>query len=335
MEHKRYRSLFWPLILIGVGVVWLLSEMGVIQPVNIYNLLRLWPILLIVAGLDLLFGRRLPIFGTLIGLLAVVVVVVLLIAGPMLGLPQAPQVKTERFQAPLAGATSARVVLDLESYATTVRTLSGSDQLLDATIVHHGQMALSTSGDTHKEVSLVSTGSAEPWPFLDFSPNARWDIGLSGQVPLDLTVDGGSGSSDLILSGLNLSTLKADVGSGSMDITLPAGKAGYLVNLEGGSGSLDVQVPCAAVELRLNGHSGSQTVTIPTDCPVRVEVLNDGSGSVRVPKTLARVEGQDNNNKEGAWETADYAAATTRILIVMEDQGSGSFSVRLASDSRM
>jgi hypothetical protein len=308
--------------------------MGVIQPVNLYNLVRLWPILLIVAGLDLLFGRRSPIAGTLIGLLAVIVIVGLLIAGPVLGLPAAPQVKTERFQTPLDGATNARVVLDLESYRTNVRALSGSDQLLDATIVHHGQMALSTSGDTHKEVSLVSTGSAEPWPFLEFNPNARWDVGLSDQIPLDLTVDGGSGSSALSLGGLNLSALKADVGSGSMDITLPPGKAGYTVSLEGGSGSLDVQMPCTNVTLNLHGHSGSQTITIPENCPARVEVLNGGSGSVRVPKTLARMEGQENKN-EGAWETADYVPADVRILIVMEDQGSGSFTVRLGSNSLM
>ncbi len=42
---------------IGVGVVWLLGNLGVLTTSSLVVLVRLWPLLLILIGLDLLFGR--------------------------------------------------------------------------------------------------------------------------------------------------------------------------------------------------------------------------------------------------------------------------------------
>ena len=44
----RYRSMFWPVILIGVGVIWLLSNLGLLPAASIAWLLNLWPLILIV-----------------------------------------------------------------------------------------------------------------------------------------------------------------------------------------------------------------------------------------------------------------------------------------------
>ena len=51
MEEKgsfQYRSLFWPILLIGVGVVWLLGNLGYIPMPSLRMLIRLWPLILIV-----------------------------------------------------------------------------------------------------------------------------------------------------------------------------------------------------------------------------------------------------------------------------------------------
>ena len=60
-EKRRYRSLFWPMVLIGVGVVWLLGNIGVIRPASLGVLVSFWPLILIFIGLDILFGRRSPV----------------------------------------------------------------------------------------------------------------------------------------------------------------------------------------------------------------------------------------------------------------------------------
>lgn len=79
-------SFFWPIIMIGAGVIWLLTNLNIIPTENLWILLRLWPMLLIVAGLDLLFARRLPLVGAILALLVIAGVVTLLLNGSVLNL---------------------------------------------------------------------------------------------------------------------------------------------------------------------------------------------------------------------------------------------------------
>ena len=65
-SYRRGPDLFWPIILIGAGIIFLLSNLGVITGNPWPILWNLWPVLLIVIGLDILFGRR-SMLGGLIG----------------------------------------------------------------------------------------------------------------------------------------------------------------------------------------------------------------------------------------------------------------------------
>jgi hypothetical protein len=70
-NNRNKRSLFWPVVLIGVGIVWMLYNLDLISNVNLSAAIQLWPLLLIGIGMDLLFGRRFPIVSALIGLVVV------------------------------------------------------------------------------------------------------------------------------------------------------------------------------------------------------------------------------------------------------------------------
>lgn len=65
------RDLFWPVIFIGVGLIWVLVFIGRVPSNQALGLLNLWPALLIVIGLDLLTARRYPWVGALLGVLVV------------------------------------------------------------------------------------------------------------------------------------------------------------------------------------------------------------------------------------------------------------------------
>ena len=142
MEEKRrpgYRSLFWPILLIGVGLIWLLGNMGILPSPGLGLLFRMWPLILVVIGLDILFGRRSPIIGALIGLGAVALAIALIYLAPTLGLEPSGELRTLQFNEPLEGATSARIDLDLDRYQTTVEALSDSKALIEAEIdIRHG-----------------------------------------------------------------------------------------------------------------------------------------------------------------------------------------------------
>src|SRR5258707_13506685 len=55
----RYRSYFWPAVLILVGVFALLVNSGLVAPQRLDRLADLWPLILVVIGLELLVRRSL------------------------------------------------------------------------------------------------------------------------------------------------------------------------------------------------------------------------------------------------------------------------------------
>ena len=127
-QNRGYRSLFWPLILIGVGIVWLLGNLGVISGANLSVLFRLWPLFLIAIGLDLLLGRKSSVVGALIGLGTVALIIVLMLVGPGLGWAANADVQTDTYSAALGDATSARVDLNLGVGAASIYALQELDR---------------------------------------------------------------------------------------------------------------------------------------------------------------------------------------------------------------
>jgi len=80
-QRNPYHSFFWPVIMLGAGVIWLLVNLSIISTYNLRVLYRLWPVLIILAGLDTLFARRLPLLGALLALLMIGGVIFLLVWG--------------------------------------------------------------------------------------------------------------------------------------------------------------------------------------------------------------------------------------------------------------
>lgn len=325
MPQKSYRSLFWPVLLIGVGVIWLLSNLGVIPSQNLAMLLNLWPLILIVIGLDLLIGRHSALTGALVAVVAVGIVVVVLIAGPALGLSTSGVLRHESIREPLGEAARAEITLNLSSQPARIYPLSNSTNLLEAEIDYFGELRYTSNGERLRRIRLQRI---QPNPSLNFSvdPTARWDIGLTPAIPLELTIDASSGSAEFDLSSLQLTSLVIDQSSGRLQIQLPSSATAYTAKINGGSGSLQITLPKEGnFTLRLEGSSGAIQIRTAGEIPLRLEIRDDGSGSVNLPAWLNRISGRD---KEGVWESASYSGASNPIVIICEDLGSGSFTIR-------
>jgi MFS family permease len=83
-------DLFWPVLMIGAGAVASLAYLGLLPEGNLSLLLNLWPLLLIAAGLGILFRNSSPWFGALLGVLVVAAIFVVAFAGGALGLRSGP-----------------------------------------------------------------------------------------------------------------------------------------------------------------------------------------------------------------------------------------------------
>ena len=246
VNQKRV-SLFLPVILIGAGVILLLRNLGFLPAFNWSVLLRLWPLALVVLGLDLLFGYRAPWAGGLIGLLTVAAVAVFLFFSPVMENNPPAGIKTEVVSKPLENTAHVQYYLDTSYPPVTISALPDSTDLVKATIVHRGQVHFDVKGDTDKTVTLSTSTEPGPWFSYDLGLGGqKWDIGLNPSVPTTLNLDGGSGALDLQLEGITLEALRADFGSGASKITLPDSPQPYQVDIESGSGSVELalqQIP--------------------------------------------------------------------------------------------
>ncbi len=329
--HRHYRSIFWPIVLLGVGAVWLLSNLGYIQAIDLGFLVRLWPILLIIIGLDILFGRVAPWLSALLGLVVIGGLIAVLIFAPSLGLSRPAELTTERLVEPVEGATAAIVDLRLSLEPVTVTALSGSQNLIEADLKQYGKAFLTVSGETQKKVVLgkESVSSGNNWftfPSIStgWDNDQYWNIGLTDQIPLELSVDASMGSSDLDLSDLTLTDLNVKVSMGSMEIILPENTESYAVDINGSAGSLDVTLPeNTTITIYLDGSAGSTSFTLPAGYALRVEVLDGGLGSVDLPGNLNRVSG-GGDTQEGVWESSNYDNATNKLLVIISHVGPGS-----------
>ncbi len=326
-NHRNRRSFFWSTLLIGVGLVWLLVNLGVIAPFNVSTILKLWPLLLIVLGLDILFGHRFAWIGNLLGLLTVAGVVGFLILAPRTDALNNSAVMTEQFTEPVGDAKSVDYNFETASEPVEIYAIGGSTNLIDARLSHHGTIGFIVNGSTDKSIHLFENTDSSSWLNWNWALNDRkWNIGLNSEIPASIVLDGGSGAINADLSDLQLESLTADLGSGASNFTLPESNSPLLVDIDSGSGAVNLSLPEKTnLTLRIQSGSGAVNVSLPADTAVRVEVRDSGSGSLNLPNSLNRISG---GTETGTWETEGYADSSIRILIQILYQGSGSISIQ-------
>lgn len=336
VKRHGYRSLFWPIVLIGVGVIWLLGNLNIISAANLVVLFRLWPLILIIVGLDLLFGRQSPFLGALIGIGTVVLLIVLMLIGPSIGLAGSNlDVKTAAFNEPLEDAASARVNLNIGLGEINVKALADSNNLIDANLTYVGEVEFQHEGQTDKFISLSQKNEAVNfgWDFIPLLFNSedklRWDVGLSPNVPLQLDINSGTGGATFDLSELKLTELSVKSGTGGMTINLPVMETSYDVQVDSGTGGGTINVQNgSSVNMDINSGTGGFTVDVPDEAAVRV-IARTGVGGIDIPSSYNRVGGKDDNfiGENGTWETSGFDSAEKQIIINFEG-GTGGLTVR-------
>jgi len=283
-----------------MGVLFLLANLGML-PLTFWEIAaRFWPLILILIGLEIVFGRR-----SLIGALLVVVLWLALMGGVLWlafaggsVLPAGATV-TDQLSQPLGDIKSASIDLNSGIATTNVTTL-GSDttDLMKGTFAHTaGVRIVQTYSSVAGEGRLGLRSEGADFAMLDLR-TSRWDIGLNPTVPLTLNVNGGLGSMNLDLSGLNVAVLNVDAGVGTLAVTTP--KSGVTT-------------------MRVNGGVGSAAITIPNGVAARIRV-NSGLGGVRVNESRFSRSGD-------GYQSSDYASATNKIDIAV-DGGLGSIDIR-------
>ena len=264
MEERKgtYRGgLVGPAILIGAGVVLLMNTLG-IWPWSVWwMVLRLWPILLVAAGLDIILGRR-SVWGSLLALVLTLAILagVLWLFGT--GFITGQAAATEEVSQALGEATRAEVVLAPAVGAVHVKALPESANLVEGILyLSSGERVrrdFAVAGETAK-LSLRSEGTFAP-AFGGWSERG-WELKLNPDVLLKLEVSLGMGQTDVDLSGLTVSDLNVSMGLGQTTVVLPA-EGRLRVKISGAIGQTTIVVP-AGMEARIQASTGLAARQVP------------------------------------------------------------------------
>ena len=262
----RREGIVGPVLLIGVGSVFLLSNLGFLA-LNVWGaIIKLWPILLVAIGVDIAVGHRRSPVWSLVGLLIVLAMLVgALWAFGIVG--GAGQVLTgQKVEQPLQGANRASVTLApgvgslrMEAHSLTDILLSGTVNVaqegrISRDFVRSGETAaltLRSQGDF--TVGFGSAGVGD-WD---------WKLGLTPAVPLTLDLSMGVGKIDLNLTGLTVEAIKVDMGVGETIVTLPA-NGGFTGKINGAIGMTTLVVP-KGTAISLKVDTGLAGLNVPPD----------------------------------------------------------------------
>lgn len=256
-ENRRDRAIL-PFVLIGAGVLLLLSRLGLFDWGFALGVLNLWPLLLIAVGVDVLTQGR----YRLVVVLATVAVGALLWRAPGWLPGSGGPAETHAIAYDLAGADAAEIRLGHGVGRLGLRGLEdGSPLVIGGTIGTGRGERLDAAYRIDDGVAEVTLRSRQQGPSFDVRGGERvWDLELTRAVPIELSIDSGVGESVLDLREVVLRAFDLDAGVGEVRVTLPS-SGGYRGEIDAGVGAVVVRIP-RSVEARLEVDTGLGGVNV-------------------------------------------------------------------------
>jgi len=238
------RGLFWPLLLITIGLVFLLVNFGFIPGVTALSLLNLWPLLLVLAGVDIAIGRRWPLAALGIDVAVIALGLALLatqptfVGGPFFVIGDGAGGESD---VSVARQGVSSLSLDLNGGAGRFRVSGGSSTLVDAHSANE-DLRLRRSdidkGGTHASVRIDQSGTRQVG-----STTIDVEARIASDVDTDLQVDGGAGEFIIDLRDVRVTNADINVGAAQLTVTLPKPAAAVTIDVNAGASSIIIEVP--------------------------------------------------------------------------------------------
>lgn len=260
-QRKRRTGIVLPSILILIGILLLLNNLGLVDW-NVWGAIaRFWPLILIAVGLELILGKR-SISGA-VGLMIILVIV----AGSALAFrsPTSRGATRTRVEKPLSGATSAEIEIDMGVGALYLGSLANSSYLVSGTVetAAGGWLTQDFSITGTKARLVLSENRGFPFFSMGKQPAMKWDLALNEGIPMRLDIRTGVGETRIDLEHVLATDVELRTGVGKTDLTLPA-TGDVKAALSGGIGETVIHIP-RGVAARIRTKTGIGAVQVYGD----------------------------------------------------------------------
>lgn len=269
-QPVRWRNFFWPALLIILGLLLLLANVGLLPPIAWRSFSFLWPVLLIAIGVELIATGRISWAGVLGGLIALFILA--LVAGALgvrgsffdRGRPAPTAGAERRFEQTLDGVRSAEVQIDHGADRLDVTSGAREGLLLEAIASGADGDRLQRSYEVRDGVGRLrlSTQERDFGGFFRGGAEARQlVVRLSPSVPLSaLELNGGASQMTVDLSDLQVQRFQLNVGASNGRLRLPT-RGAVSAELNAGASNLTVEIP-NGVAARIKSQGGLSAFTV-------------------------------------------------------------------------
>lgn len=317
-----YRRLSNGLLLVLLGVVLMLNTFGILSWTVWFNVLRYWPLLLVAAGVGIVFGRRIP--GSAVIAAALLIMVTLSwIAGPQnwdgwfITRGSGNYGNLTRQWAdetnPLT-STTVPMSVDLRFNAGRLNVNGSTDQAYVGKLGYFSDRPTVAFSQSNSGADLRLSSIAPPlgglpaWFTGNKGPWNEWNLSLNGQAPLDLKLNASASDTVLDLSQLNVTDFTADTSAGSLKVDLGDRAATQTVEIDASAGSVDLSVGKAAkVTIKVGMSAGSVSINVPAGAGLRVTESLSASSS--------NANGLGLTKSGNTWTSPNFDQAAQKIEI--------------------
>ncbi len=176
--------------------------------------------------------------------------------------------RTVRATFPLDGATSARIQLRHRTGRLHVDAADGAGALVEGVFGGGLDRKVSSTGGT-ADVRLAARPSSGflsaryPWAW-GRALQLDWDVGITGTIPVALTIEAADGVCQLDLGSLCLTELHLDITAAAFEVALPSGRASMRARVEVRAGSATLRVPPGVAASIATSSSTTGSVIVDT-----------------------------------------------------------------------
>lgn len=225
----RRDTIFWGVILIAAGLLFLLNNLGILA-VDVWDLL--WPLFLIALGAWILYGYL-----------------------------ARPGVESEHVQVDLEGAAEARLHVRHGAGRLHVYPGAAPGNLLEGTFGGGLDLSKTRTGD---RLNLELRVPSRAFPFFWGSRTGMdWSFGLSREAALSLIFDTGANEAQIDLSQLQVKEFVLNSGASSTRVTLPEAAGSTRAEVKSGVASVYLRVP-EGVAARIRVQGGLASIQVDT-----------------------------------------------------------------------
>lgn len=288
--------LLWGVFFVTLGILVLLVNSGVLT-LEMTQLWRLWPLLIIMAGVSLLSLS--DAVGKLVYIGSSVLLVGAMVWFALDGAQQSfGRGETEQFLIAQDDQQPTALDLTVEAGAGRVEIGSGGGLGVASGGLTSNVSTLKQTSTMKGSTQVVTLGMDVNWQWWRGQASNTLSLRLGETLPTTLSIDAGAADVTADISNVQLESLSIDGGVSSVDVTLGSRVAQSEVTIETGVSTVHVRVP-EALGVRI--------------------IFNGGLSSSEMPEGYREVE-------KHRYESANYERATNKTVITV-DMGLSSFAL--------